>query len=194
MADLAQAAPRDGRPERQALTGPVEVDDFYLGGVERGRGGGRRSDSSKATVIAAIEIRGAGSGRLRLAVISDLSAASLCGFVTDVVDGDAIVHTDGWQGYRPLRLLGYTHRPASQRQMPDGQWLLPRVHRAISNLKAWLLGTHRGVSNEHLQVYLDEFVFRHNRRRTPMAAFQTLLGLGSQRAPTTYRQITQHAA
>ena len=31
-------------------------------------------------------------------------------------------------------------------------------------------GTHRGVSDEHLQVYLDEFVFRHNRRGTPMAA------------------------
>lgn len=45
------------------------------------------------------------------------------------------------------------------------------------------------MSNEHLQVYLDEFTFRYNRRRTPMAAFQTLLGLGSQQAPTTYRQI-----
>ena len=68
------------------------------------------------------------------------------------------------------------------------------VHRSISNLKAWLHGTHRDVSREHLQVYLDEFVFRHNRRRTPMAAFQTLLGLGAQHGPTTYRQITQHAA
>lgn len=57
------------------------------------------------------------------------------------------------------------------------------------NLKTWLQGTHRGVSKEHLQVYLDEYVFRFNRRRTPMAAFQSLLGLGGQQAPTTYRQI-----
>ncbi len=59
----------------------------------------------------------------------------------------------------------------------------------ISNLKSWLQGTHRGVSKEHLQVYLDEYVFRFNRRQTPMAAFQTLLGLGGQQQATTYRQI-----
>ena len=59
----------------------------------------------------------------------------------------------------------------------------------ISNLKTWLQGTHLGVSKEHLQVYLDEYVFRFNRRRTPMAAFQTLLGLGGQQSATTYRQI-----
>jgi transposase-like protein len=180
-------------PERQRLIGPVEVDDFYVGGVEEGRRGGRQSDSTKTIVAAAIELRGAGSGRLRLAVVPDLSSASLCGFLTEVVDADAVVHTDGWQGYRHLRLLGYDHRRASQRQSPAGEWLLPRVHRAISNLKAWLHGTHRGVSREHLQVYLDEFVFRHNRRRTPMAAFQTLLGLGTGRAPTTYDQITGRA-
>ena len=176
-------------PERSPLTGPVEVDDFYVGGLEEGRGGGRKSDSTKAIVAAAIELRGTGSGRLRLAVVPDLSAASLCGFVTTVVDDGATVHTDGWQGYRWLSHIGYDHRRASQRQTPAGEWLLPRVHRSISNLKAWLHGTHRGVSREHLQVYLDEFVFRHNRRGTPLAGFQTLLGLGALHDPTTYREI-----
>jgi transposase-like protein len=180
--------------ERDPLIGPVEVNDFYVGGIEEGRGGGRKSDSSKAIVAAAVELRGKGSGRLRLSVIPDLSAASLCGFVTEVVDADAVVHTDGWEGYRHLKLLGYDHRHSSQSQTPTGEWLLLRVHRAISNLKAWLHGTHRGVSREHLQVFLDEFVFRHDRRRTPMAAFQTLIGLGAQRPPTTYRQITRHAS
>ena len=52
-----------------------------------------------------------------------------------------------------------------------------------------VIGTHHGVSREQLQVYLDEFVFRHNRRRLPMAAFQTLLGLGTGRKPTPYKQI-----
>ena len=54
---------------------------------------------------------------------------------------------------------------------------LPRVHRAFANLKTWLLGTHHGVGAKHLPHYVDEFVFRFNRRRTPMAAFQSLLGL-----------------
>ena len=109
------------------------------------------------------------------------------------VEPGAIVHTDGWGGYGRLAGAGFDHRPRSQRaRHRDAQKLMPRAHRAVSNLKTWLQGTHRGVSPEHLQVYLDEFVFRHNRRRTPMAAFQTLLGLGALHAPSTYREITEH--
>jgi transposase-like protein/ribosomal protein L37AE/L43A len=181
-------------PERSRLRGAVEVDEFYVGGIEQGRGAGRKSDSSKAIVVLAVELRGQGSGRLRLRVVPDLSNTHLCGFVEEAVEPGAVVHTDAWQGYRRLGRLGYDHRPSSQRQAAPGEWLLPRAHRSISNLKAWLHGTHRDVSREHLQVYLDEFVFRHNRRRTPMAAFQTLLGLGADRPPTTYREITTHAA
>jgi hypothetical protein len=48
-------------------------------------------------------------------------------------------------------------------------------------------GTHHGVGKQHLQAYLDEFTFRFNRRRTPMAAFQTLLGLATVHGPTTYK-------
>ena len=61
--------------------------------------------------------------------------------------------------------------------------------RAIGNLQGWLIGTYHGVSKAQLQVYLDEFVFRHNRRKTPAAAFQTLLGLGTGRKSTEYAQI-----
>lgn len=63
-----------------------------------------------------------------------------------------------------------------------------------SKLKTWLQGTHRDVSAEHLQSYLDEFVFPHSRRRTPMAAFQTLLGLGAHHEPSTYREIVADQA
>ena len=66
---------------------------------------------------------------------------------------------------------------------------LPRVHRAFANLKTSLLGTHRGVSAKHLPHYVNEFVFRFNRRRTPMAVFQSLLGLAAQHAPTTYQML-----
>jgi hypothetical protein len=44
---------------------------------------------------------------------------------------------------------------------------MPRVHRVISLLKRWLMGTHQGaVSHKHLDYYLDEFTFRFNRRRS----------------------------
>ena len=112
-------------------------------------------------------------------------------FLTTSVAAGAIVHTDGWAGYSGLRAAGYDHQPHKQRaRFPDREWVLPRAHRALSNLKTWLQGTHHGVSPKHLQVYLDEFVFRHNRRRTPLAGFQTLLGLGAIHEPTTYRQST----
>ena len=69
----------------------------------------------------------------------------------------------------------------------------PPGHRVISNLKVWLRGTNRGVSERQLQAYLDEFVFRFNRRRAPMAAFQTWLGIGASLPPTTYRGIKEGA-
>jgi transposase-like protein len=179
-------------PEREPLSGEVEVDECFVGGIEAGLRGGR-ARGAKALVAVGVEVRGAGSGRVRMAVIDDASAGSLTGFVRDNVAAGAIVHTDAWKGYRPLSRLGYDHRPRSQRAAraagEDIDEILPRVHRAISNLKSWLQGTHRGVSGEHLQVYLDEYTFRFNRRGTPMAAFQTLLGLQAQQPPTTYRQI-----
>ena len=62
--------------------------------------------------------------------------------------------------------------------------VVPLADRAIGNLQQWLIGTYHGVGRHQLQVYLDEFVFRHNRRKTPQAAFQTLLGLGMAHAST----------
>jgi transposase-like protein len=178
-------------PEREPLKDEVEVDEFFLGGLEEGRKGGRQR-GKKVLVGVAVEVRGRGSGRLRLQVLDDATADSLHALVKATTAPSAIVHTDGWRGYTGLAKLGYEHRPRSQRAAAPGEQLLPRAHRAVSNLKAWMLGTHRDVSDEHLPVYLDEYVFRHNRRHTPMAAFQTLLGLAGHHPPTTYRQLATH--
>jgi transposase-like protein len=180
-------------PERAPLIGEVEVDECFVGGLEAGLRGGR-ARGEKALVVVGVEVRGTGSGRTRMAVIGDATAATLTGFIRGHVEPGTTVHTDAWMGYRPLGELDYDHQPRSQRAArargADPDEILPRVHRVISNLKSWLQGTHRGVSGEHLQVYLDEYTFRFNRRRTPMAAFQTLLGLQSQQPPSTYDQIT----
>jgi len=98
------------------------------------------------------------------------------------------VHTRRLAGLqRPLK-AGYVHRARSERAEP-GEHLLSGARRAVSNLKGLDGRTHRGVGDAHLQVYLDEYVFRRNRRRTPMAAFQTLLGLSALCAPTTFDQV-----
>jgi transposase-like protein len=177
------------RPDREQLHTEVEVDEAYIGGPEAGLRG-RAPLEDKALVVAAVEVRGRGSGRVRLQVVTDASARSLTGFVKTNVTPGTVVRTDGWQGYAPLASLGYRHRPRTRGADPRrAAKLLPRIHRLFGNLQTWLRGTHHGVGHKHLQAYLDEFTFRFNRRRTPPAAFQTLLGLGAQGRPTTYQQL-----
>ena len=98
--------------------------------------------------------------------IADFSAKSLVGFVRNTVEPDSIVITDGWHAYRSLPDQGYRHdRRVLLGSGESAEAVLPRVHRAASLLKRWLLGTHQGgVSKEHLEYYLDEFTFRFNRR------------------------------
>ncbi len=147
-------------PEREPLTSEVEVDEGFIGGRDSSLRGGRQRDA-KALVGVAVEVRGAGSGRLRLQVLPDASGESLGALVAASVAASEVVHTDGWRGYAGLGAAGFDHHVHKQRaRHPDHQFVLPRAHRAIANLKTWLQGTHRGVSPEHLPVYLDEFV-RH---------------------------------
>jgi hypothetical protein len=180
-------------PEREALKREVEVDEFFLGGYQQGLKGGR-ARGKKVLCGVAVEVRGQGSGRLRLTVLENASGGSLEALVKGTTESGAVVHTDGWPGYNGLTALGFEHSPMVQSSEAGEEPYLPRAHRAISNLKAWLYGTHRRASHGHLQAYLDEFVFRHNRRGNPHAAFQTLLGLGARHEPVSYRQIIDQAA
>jgi len=173
------------RPDRERLKEKVEVDETYLGGPEVGLRGGRQL-LDKALVVAAVEVPGRASGRVRLQVVPDASGPSLTGFVKANVEPGATVLTDGWGAYAPLSAMGYRHRPRTQGDPRRAAKILPRIHRVFGNLKTWLRGTHHGVGHPHLQAYLDEFTFRFNRRRTPMAAFQTLLGLATLHGPTSY--------
>ena len=182
---------RWSHPSESRLPGRSRSTRVCLGGRDTDFRGRRQRDG-KPLVGVAVEVRGNGSGRLRLQLLPDPSAHSLTSFVRSNAAAGTIVHTDGWAGYTGLRAAGFDHRPHIQHErFPDRQWVLPRAHRALSNLKTWLQGTHHGVSPKHLHVYLNEFVFRHNRRRTPLAGFQTLLGLGTVHQPTPYRQITR---
>ena len=148
------------------LSGQVEVDETYIGGLEEGVHG--RQTDTKALVIIACEERGRGVGRIRLRHIPDASAASIQAFIQEAIEPGSVIHTDGWEGYGGLKAMGYKHKVtvlSRRRQSPSD--LLPRVHLVASLLKRWLLGTHQGaVSSEHLAYYLDEFTFRFNRRKS----------------------------
>src|ERR1039458_6936687 len=107
-------------------------------------------------------------GRIRMRRIPDASAASLEPFLQESVQAGSVVHTDGWPGYNGVKEKGYVHRVTVIRgSQSTASELMPRVHRVVSLLKRWLMGTHQGaVSHKHLDYYLDECTFRFNRRKS----------------------------
>jgi len=149
-------------PGRTLLDGEVEVDETFIGGVKHGKRG--RGAHGKSLVMIAAEIRGVAIGRIRLQVIPDTTSDTLLWAVQGLVVRGSNVVTDGLSSYAGLAADGYNHTVS--RSTPEiGKNLLPHVHRVAALLKRWLLGTHQGsVAPDRLQSYLDEFVFRFNRR------------------------------
>ena len=179
---------------RDPLRGEVEVDETWVGGAQAGLRGSRQLKGRKAAlVLVAVEKRGRATGRIRMAVIPDFKSATLTAFLKQNVAPGSTVYTDGLKSFTGLQEAGFKHVPRSQPLRIDlrkgAKSAVPLADRAIGNLQQWLIGTYHGVSRDQLQFYLDEFVFRYNRRRQPMAAFQTLLGLGTGRTPTPYELI-----
>jgi transposase-like protein len=184
---------------RSHLSGLIEADESTIGGPAKGkRGRGVTAAKHKSLVIGAVEViayenkqgtRCERAGRLRLSTVDNAGAVNIRDFLARNVAAGSTVRTDGWPGYSDEALVGYTHRVRVVRTPERAHQVAPHVHRVFSNLKAWLNGTHHGVEPRYLQRYLDEFVFRFNRRNTPMAAFQTLLGISTQKAPLPLRDL-----
>lgn len=180
------------RPGRERLSGHVEVDEAYIGGVEsRVRG---RETETKAIVAIAVEIENPkGFGRIRLGHVPDVSVESLLPFIDDAIEPGATVHTDGWQAYLNVAGLGYEHERTVMRQQEDpAHVVMPGVHRVASLLQRWLLGTHQGrVSAEHLTAYLNEYTFRFNRRNSRRRGmlFYRLLEQAVAADPITYSSL-----
>jgi len=179
------------RPDRDRLSGWVEVDETLVGGEEKGASG--RQTAKKAWVAIAAQADGPGIGRIRMRVIKDCSADSLHSFVEDCIEPGSVIHTDGWQGYVGIEKKGYQReitKLANRRE--EASQLMPRVHRVVSLLKRWLLGTHQGsVANYYLPYYLDEFTFRFNRRQSKSRGklFFRLMQQAVNTGPKTYESM-----
>jgi transposase-like protein len=207
------------RPERDRIGAewPVEVDETYVGGATQGEGRGRHH---KTLVVGMVEVlprkkalgpdpnlpsgqrpqhrgghgRSFIAGRLRLQTIPNRKQETLEPMVLANVQKKAEVRTDGWTGYDNLHNLGYNHtaEPVRGDQAKTAQHL-PMIHIVFGNLDAWLLGTHHGVSPAHLQGYLNEFVFRFNRRFWPMVGFDSVLKIAAQVESPTNRDFYKSA-
>ena len=190
-------------PEREKLKGVVEIDQSEMP---------FRADDSffevtktgKMLVIGAVEIVdhtskkpqkpkkiGAKyldtmSGRCRLAAISSNEAQHVHAFIkANITPGTTLV-SDGHASYSGL--AGYRHDPRVVGKMA-GHVPLKWVHRVFALLKRWSLGTYHGLRRQHIDSYLNEFVFRYNRRFYRHVSFETVLGLTTRHGPTAYWDI-----
>ena len=174
------------------------MDKTYIGGLDPGLPGGRAQGKKVLTRVAVELLEPKGFGRCRMAPVATDSAESMLAFVSTNVEPRATVITDAWQGYRGLEKKGYIHDRRSQRAASargeDPGALLPGVHRIASLAKRWLLGTHQGaVDAAHLPSYLNEFVFRFNRRssRSRGMLFYRVLELAVAHDPVRYQDLTR---
>jgi transposase-like protein len=177
------------RPGREKLSGTVEVDEAYIGGFAEGSPG--RKGDKKALVVFAVEQRGKGMGRVRMRVIDSATGENLLRFISENVEEDSTVVTDGWRSYSKVSESGYKHKIEKIRM---GQEVLPRVHTVVSLVKRWLLGTYQGgVETKNLDYYLDEYTFRFNGRtsRSRGKLFRRLLEQAVETAPVTREGLFQ---
>ena len=158
------------RAGRDRLRGVVEVDEAYVAITARVKTlprQRRKSFTDKILIGVAAEIlQPKGFGRIRLRQLPSDSRAHVRQFIQDSVEPGSVVRTDGSGSYAKLHEIDHPH----ERYFMYGSDIPAHVsmagaHRVASPLKRWILGTHHGsIQPGHLDAYLDEFVFRINRR------------------------------
>jgi hypothetical protein len=176
-------------PERSLLQSLVEVDETEvpLRSKHDPIAGYGIPNVGKLLIIGAVELdEDNRPRRLRLEPLKDKTGLSVRDFVERNVERGAEVVSDGLAGYR--KLSEHKHNPKVVGIMA-AHVLLPWIHRAFSNLKRWLMGTLHGVRKQHLRRYLDEFVFRWNRRRVTRTAFDQLLGFAARMSHVSGRDL-----
>ena len=176
---------------RSKLRGIVEVDEVLVGGKVSGKRG--RGAEGKSLVAVAVEVKGRKTGRVRLAKITDASSETLTKFILNNIEKSTTIITDGWPSYNEISKMGYSQKVQKSTVKDDGEEVLPNVHRIASLLKRWLLGTHQSYLNKNkLEYYLDEYVFRYNRRTSTSRGllFYRLIEQGAISKPITYKEIT----
>jgi transposase-like protein len=185
------------RPGRDLLHGEVEVDESYLALTKRKdpvSAKGRQSNTTKAMVAIAVEKLPKGFGRIRIKRLDRGNQENLVSFIKETVRPGSKVHSDGAGAYRKVEKIGFDHKVTVHlgSDMPAHQ-SMPGVHRVAALLQRWMMGTHHGaVQPSQLDYYLDEFVFRFNRRTSGASRellFYRLLQQAVATAPVTYGDV-----
>ena len=174
---------------------PTLRGDADVGGHEPGRSGGRQA-GTKTIVAAAVEQRRRCAGRLRLSVLQGLQFERDLGpfLLSAIDDAEATLRTDGYATYRSFERIGVRHDRHIQGKPARAGEILPWSHIVFGNLKNWLRGTFHGVSGKHLQRYLEEFVYRFDRRWREAEMFGFVLRRAVCGQPLPYHRLVAEAA
>ena len=167
------------REERYKLSGLIELDgaSFAHQAKERDRHKG------EATVLVAVETkewvdekgrRKERAGFAKIQVTGSESRIFAQQFVDKSIEPGSMVNTDASNALKNLQGVDADHQVVGGVKEILDRWL-PWVHRFISHAKAWLIGTHHGVSAKYLKNYLAEHAFRFNRRHDPDGLFHRAL-------------------
>ena len=191
------------RPNRDKIgvEWPLEMDIAFVGGKHKS---GVQGKTKQAPVIIAVEVRRreirdpktrkitqrALAGRVRLQKLADKSAASVDAFAKECIAPGAIITSDDGTEFTNLLDMGYTHQAVAMRHnRAKMDAYLPVISTVTANLKTWIDGTFHGIRKRHMQAYLNEYMFRFNRRFYRGVSFRTLLGLGANQLGQTYRDL-----
>ena len=169
------------REQAYLLRGLVEIVDAFIGGKRSGKRG--RGAQGKTPVLLAVERRGEGSGYMAAKVLERVDHQQVKQ-ITQSLDASATVRSDA---YPSLNIIGQHCAHEAKVTPPEqtAQWL-PKVHLVISNLKRFLLGTFHGVSATYLHEYINEFVYRFNRRQWQSQLPQRLLNAAANHAKVVF--------
>ena len=202
MAHKVRKAMAD-RDAAYSLAGLVEMDDSFFG--PKGRTKGRGSER-KSTVLCAVSLYRDRHGEEKpgfahMQVVDNASASIIQGFLERLGYGlgtkeckDLLkaIRTDGWRSYgKTIKGTNLSHYKVVLRDPKSAGRLLPWVHRVISNAKAVIRGSHRGVSEKHLQSYLSEICYRFNRRFWERELFDRLIKACVAGETITYSQLVK---
>ena len=179
-------------PERDKLSGIVEIDETFVGGVVHRTSTKNQQDKKKSVVLIAIELlEPKGFGRIRLRQVDRATKDNIEQFISDVVEPNCKICTDGSHAYSSVNEMGHSRKKTVHlgSDKPAHE-TMPGVHRVASLLKRWLLGTYQGaVQPKQLEYYLDEYTFRFNRRKSRSRGllFYRLLEQSVATKPLTYK-------
>lgn len=184
------------RPDRDKLSGIVEVDETFIGGKEIGAGKQGRGAETKIQVVVATECIGKQIGRVRFKCIPDASGEYLLQFIEENIEHGSTIIIDGWTGYNSLSNFEYFKHEIKviAGSGKVAHELLPHVHLVDSLVKRWINGTHQGnISPKYLSYYLDEFAFRFNRKLSTYRGklFYRLMQQAVDTPPQPFNEITK---